>query len=80
MTGRIGIVQLGRGSVGGTLVDQIASRRETLRARAGITIDYLAIAGRRAALLDPGGIDLAGWRDRMEAGLKIGRASCRERV
>jgi aspartokinase/homoserine dehydrogenase 1 len=63
MPQRLTIVQLGKGTVGSALVDQVAGRRAALRDRLGIDIAYAGIAGRTHGVLEPGGIDLGRWRE-----------------
>jgi aspartokinase/homoserine dehydrogenase 1 len=68
MPNRLSILQLGRGNVGGTLIEQIAVRRRAIRDRFGIEIIYGGIAGSRTAVLAPGGIPLRTWREEVESG------------
>jgi aspartokinase/homoserine dehydrogenase 1 len=60
----LAIVQLGKGTVGGALVDQVALRREALRGRLGVDLAHVAIAGRRGAVFESAGFDLKSWRER----------------
>ena len=62
MPNRLNLLQLGRGNVGGTLIEQIAARRRAIRERFGIEIVYGGIAGRSRAALAPAGIDLKRWK------------------
>lgn len=79
MAPRISIVQLGKGTVGATLIDQIAARRETLKSRHGIDLVYAGIAGRRRSAFRMGGLDLARWREVVADGPALdGRALLRE--
>jgi aspartokinase/homoserine dehydrogenase 1 len=65
---RLSIVQTGRGTVGGTLVDQVAARRAGVRDRLGVDLVYTGIAGRAAAAFAPGGLDLSRWREAVAGG------------
>ena len=71
MPNRLNLLQLGRGNVGGTLIEQIAARRRAIRERFGIEIVYGGIAGRSRAALAPAGIDLKRWRDAVDGGAPL---------
>jgi bifunctional aspartokinase / homoserine dehydrogenase 1 len=62
MTIRVSILQIGKGTIGGALIDQIAERRAALRAEAGVDLVHVAIAGREEGAFDPEGIRLETWR------------------
>lgn len=62
----IGVI--GHGHVGGTLLDQMAGRLESLRDEFGVDLRVRAIAGSKNMLLDDNQIDLEGWRDRLVNG------------
>ncbi len=59
---RLSIVQIGKGTVGATLVEQVAAQRPAIRERLGVDLVHAGIAGRAAAAFDARGIDPAGWR------------------
>jgi aspartokinase/homoserine dehydrogenase 1 len=68
MTRRLSIVQIGKGTIGAALVDQVAAGRAAIGERLGVDLVYAGIAGRRAAAFDPAGIDLALWREALRDG------------
>ncbi|HEU4403146.1 MAG TPA: hypothetical protein VFT43_13690, partial [Candidatus Polarisedimenticolia bacterium] len=68
MTTRLSIIQIGKGTIGATLIDQVAARQEALRRDPGIDLVYAGVAGRTAGAFDPNGLDLARWRKAVEAG------------
>ena len=68
MPARLQILQLGRGTVGATLIEQVAARRDALLRDEGLDLVYVGIAGRSAAAFDPRGIDLSAWKRAVEAG------------
>jgi len=65
---RLNILQFGRGNVGASLIGQISARRRAIRERLGIELVYGGIAGRNAAALSAGGIDLHQWREDVDRG------------
>jgi aspartokinase/homoserine dehydrogenase 1 len=65
---RLSILQLGKGAIGSALVGQVAARRQEVKARLGVDLVYVGIAGRTAGAFAPGGLDLARWRAEVEAG------------
>ena len=54
----------GPGSIGGTLLDQIASETVRLKEQFGLDIHIRGIANSRKMLLDEEGIDLSCWKER----------------
>ncbi|MFQ5876547.1 MAG: homoserine dehydrogenase [Acidobacteriota bacterium] len=68
MAMRLSIVQIGKGTIGGRLIDQVAACRAALRERIGVDLSYAGIAGRSAAAFEMGGLDLGRWREVVEAG------------
>jgi aspartokinase/homoserine dehydrogenase 1 len=62
----IGVI--GHGHVGGTLLDQMAGRLDSLIQEFGVDLRVRAIAGSRTMLLDDNRIDLRTWRDRLGQG------------
>jgi len=73
MAVRLSLVQLGKGSVGAALIDQIREQRPALQKRLGVELAYAGIAGRRSGAFDPGGLDLARWEVLVESGGVDGR-------
>jgi aspartokinase/homoserine dehydrogenase 1 len=65
---RVSIVQIGKGTIGATLVDQVAARREAVRRALGVDLVYVGIAGRGAGAFEASGIDLARWREAVAGG------------
>jgi len=60
----IGII--GPGHVGGTLLDQMSRRLQSLRSEFGVDLRVRAIASSATMLLDEHRIDLTDWRQRLE--------------
>jgi aspartokinase/homoserine dehydrogenase 1 len=69
------IVQIGRGTVGAALVDQIAAQRRALADGLGVDLVYAGIAGRACGVFDVKGVRLEGWRQAVEAGRGFGGAA-----
>ncbi|MGD2102250.1 MAG: bifunctional aspartate kinase/homoserine dehydrogenase I [Acidimicrobiia bacterium] len=59
---------IGPGHVGGTLLDQMAARANTLLEEFGVDLRVRAIAGSKTMILDEHRIDLEGWRGRFSEG------------
>ena len=59
---------IGPGHVGGTLLDQMAGRLESLRDEFGVDLRVRAIAGSRTMILDENRIDLSRWRESLRGG------------
>jgi aspartokinase/homoserine dehydrogenase 1 len=68
MPQRLSIVQLGKGTVGSALIDQVAAQRPALRERLGVDLIYAGIAGRTRGVLEPRGVDLKRWRAALRSG------------
>ncbi len=75
MTRALHIVQIGRGTVGGALVDQVAAQRRALAEALGVDLVYAGIAGRSCGVFDPKGLRLEDWRQAAEAGRGLGGAA-----
>jgi len=61
----LSLLVLGKGKVGGALLDQLGALRGSLEADHDLVLRVAGVADRRATLLDEGGVDLAVWRDRL---------------
>jgi aspartokinase/homoserine dehydrogenase 1 len=70
----VSIGVLGPGSVGGALLDQIASAAPGLRAKFNLDLRVRAIGGSKKMLLDERAIDLKHWRDTLAAGAALDEA------
>lgn len=57
----------GIGTVGSSLIEQIASQQETLMAKRNLKLNIVGIANSRHALYDRSGLDLAGYAERLNA-------------
>ena len=57
----------GVGTVGGSLIEQIASQRETLMQKRNLKLNIVGIANSRHALYDRSGLELDGYAERLEA-------------
>ncbi len=79
MARRLSLVQIGKGTIGATLIDQVAARRGDLANSVGVDLVYAGIAGRSRSAFRLGGIDPARWRDEVANGPAIdGAALLRE--
>lgn len=65
---RLSLLQVGKGTVGATLIEQVREQRPSVLKRLGVDLVYAGIAGRQAGAFEPGGIDLSRWRQTVEAG------------
>ncbi len=61
----VSLFVLGKGKVGGELLDQIARQRAGLERDYDVSLRVVGVADSRRTLFDEGGVDLAGWRDRL---------------
>src|SRR3989442_376422 len=73
MPARLSLVQLGKGTVGAALIEQIREQRPALMKRLGVEIVYAGIAGKRSGAFEADGLDLARWKDEVESGGLDGR-------
>src|SRR2546427_4658 len=73
MPARLSLVQLGKGTVGAALIEQIREKRPALMKRLGVEIVYAGIAGKRSGAFEADGLDLARWKDEVESGGLDGR-------
>jgi aspartokinase/homoserine dehydrogenase 1 len=73
MAVRLSLVQLGKGTIGTALIEQIREQGPALLKRLGVEFVYAGIAGRRSGAFDPNGLDLARWRELVESGGLGGR-------
>ena len=58
---------VGVGNVGGTLVEQIKQQQQILQENSNIVVRVTGLANSRKMLLDPQGIDLDGWQEKVDA-------------
>lgn len=68
---RLNLFMVGKGNVGGTLIDQIQKQQGELLKKHNVDIRVIALAGQRNMLFDEDGIDLCGWREKIETGDKM---------
>ncbi len=73
MPAKLSLVQLGKGTVGAALIEQIREQRPALLRRLGVEIVYAGIAGKRSGAFEADGLDLARWKDEVESGDLDGR-------
>lgn len=59
---------LGCGRVGGVVLEQIAAALPTWREKLGIEVRVSGILSSTKMILDPKGLDLAGWREKLDQG------------
>ncbi len=64
---RVRLALAGPGQVGQTLIEQLARQAGVLAEREGLELSLVAVADSRRLALEPGGIDLSGWRDALDA-------------
>jgi len=76
----VSIGVLGPGSVGGALLDQIASAAPGLRAKFNLDLRVRAIGGSKTMLLDERAIELKHWRDALAGGNTIDLATLVDHV
>jgi len=65
---RLSLVQLGKGTVGSALIEQIREAGPALLKRLGVDLVYAGIAGRTSGAFDSSGLDLSRWKEAVEAG------------
>ena len=70
----------GIGTVGGQLLDQIASQKETLQKERNLKINVVGIARSTKGIFDRGGIDLNNYKEALEAGIDVTPAKIKEEV
>ena len=68
----LSLLVLGKGKVGGALLDQLAALRGSLEADHDLVLRVAGVADRRATLFDERGVDLPAWRDRLAAAPETG--------
>jgi homoserine O-acetyltransferase len=61
----LSLLVVGKGKVGGALLDQLEALRGSLEADHDLVLRVAGISDRRASLFDERGVDLAAWRDRL---------------
>lgn len=64
---QVSVFLLGRGVVGGQLLQQIAQQQQVLEREHGTRVRVVGIADSRRALFDERGLDLEGWTAQLEA-------------
>ncbi|WP_176064505.1 homoserine O-acetyltransferase MetX [Anaeromyxobacter diazotrophicus] len=68
----VSLFVLGKGKVGGELLDQIARQLPTLERDYDVALRVVGLADRRRTLVDEGGVDLARWRELLAAAPETG--------
>lgn len=68
----LSLLVLGKGKVGGALLDQLAVLRGSLEADHDLVLRVAGVADRRATLFDERGVELAAWRDRLAESAETG--------
>ena len=63
---RLEVAMAGVGRVGGALLEHLRETAQELLEREGLEVRLVALSSRRKMLLDPDGIALGGWRERLE--------------
>jgi len=59
----LSLMVLGKGTVGGALLDQVRDQREVLQREHGLKLKVVGIADGRRLWIEPAGIDLDTWRE-----------------
>ena len=70
----------GIGTVGGSLIEQIASQQETLKKEHGLKLNIVGIANSRHAIFDREGLELDNYRNRLMESKEFDRYSLREEI
>lgn len=70
----------GVGTVGGQLLEQIASQKEKLMRERNLKINVVGIARSTKAIFDRNGIELDGFRDNLENGIDINPQKLKEEI
>ena len=65
-TKRIHVFMVGVGLIGGTLLSQMESQKETLRTQNGIELKVCGLANTKTMVFDESGIELSRWRDLLQ--------------
>src|SRR5262245_66091838 len=68
MSVRLSLVQLGKGTIGSALVEQIREQRPALLKRLGVDLVYAGIAGEGSGAFDAEGPNLGRRREQVESG------------
>ncbi|MBQ5639862.1 MAG: ACT domain-containing protein, partial [Bacteroidales bacterium] len=76
----LNIFLCGVGTVGGQLLEQIASQREKLMRERNLKINIVGIARSTKAIFDRNGIELAGFREKLESGVDINPQKLKEEI
>ncbi len=63
----LSLLVMGKGQVGGALLDQLAAQRAGLERDYDVVLRVVGIADRHGAVVDEQGVDLAGWRRALAA-------------
>jgi len=65
---RLNLFMVGKGNVGGTLIDQIKLQQEQLHQQHNVDVRVIAIAGSSKMLFDENGLSLEKWQEDMDQG------------
>ena len=76
----LNIFLCGVGTVGGQLLEQIASQREKLMRERNLKINIVGIARSTKAIFDRNGIELEGFREKLESGVDINPQKLKEEI
>jgi homoserine O-acetyltransferase len=68
----LSLLVLGKGKVGGALLDQLAAQRSALEADHDLVLRLAGVADTRTTLFDEAGVELAAWRERLAAAPESG--------
>ena len=68
----VSVAVIGKGKVGGELLDQIARQRAVLERDYDVALRVVGIADRRRTLFEEGGVDLSGWREQLSRSPEVG--------
>lgn len=69
----VNLLVLGRGTVGGEFLRQVAEQRTALERDAGVSVRVVGILTRAAGVFDENGVDLRAWQQRLDRGVDPSR-------
>ena len=76
----VSVLVLGKGTVGGHLLDQLRDHQQTLSSDHGVAIRLVGVADSGRAAFSERGLDLGAWREALEAGQPVSVPALLERL
>ncbi|MFH1532628.1 MAG: bifunctional aspartate kinase/homoserine dehydrogenase I [Pseudomonadota bacterium] len=77
---KVSLLLLGKGTVGGHLIQQLRTQREILKRDHDLLLDVVGLADSRRAAFDPDGIPLDGWEEALAAAEPLDTAALLDRL